>query len=112
MLELFVNLGKALDVFPRKGLTYSTEDEKGRKYEHVILDVKKLPEGATVIRAKSKPIGIAVLECGHKVPIFSYDLAEQLDEMICYRCSREESKKQGKKVRVRRKKVDIKLKYA
>jgi hypothetical protein len=82
-------------------------DEQGRKIRHVVVEKIELPDGTVVQRSKSMPVGVAVLECGHKVPVFSYELAEQLEQMVCTRCSREESRKQGKKVLVRRKKVKV-----
>ena len=87
---------------------YEEPDEQGRKIKHVVVEKIELPDGTTIIRSKSMPIGIAELECGHKVPVFNYDLAEQLEQMVCYRCSRAESKRQGKRVLVRRNKVGIK----
>ena len=82
-----------------KGETFVAYDDQGRKYEYVIVETQKLPDGTVVTRAKNKPIGTVKLECGHVVPVFNYDLAEELEQFYCFRCKE------------KKKKVEVKYKY-
>jgi len=85
-----------------------TTDDQGRKIKRITITVIELEDGTKIIYSKSMPIGVAELECGHKTPVFSYDQVNW-EKLVCYRCSKIESKKQGKKVVVRRKKVKVKI---
>jgi len=87
---------------------YDDRDDKGRKIKHIVIEKIELQDGTIITRTKSMPIGVAELECGHKTPVFNYDQLEW-DQLLCYRCSITESKKQGKKVYVKQKKVKVTL---
>ena len=62
-----------------------TTDELGRKYKLVNTEKIIRPDGTVILRWKSCPVGTAVLECGHKRPIHSYDFKEGM-VLRCYRC--------------------------
>jgi len=68
-----------------KGEIYDDFDEEGRKYKLIVTDVKELPDGTRITRARSMPVGVAKLECGHFTPVFIYE-AEQAEKLRCYRC--------------------------
>jgi len=69
----------------RKGEIYEELDDKGRKIKFIVTDIRTLEDGTTITRAKSLPVGIVSLECGHKVPIFNYDF-ESFTEFYCFNC--------------------------
>jgi len=75
----------------RKGEVYEELDDKGRKIKFIVTDIRTLEDGTTITRVKSLPVGIVSLECGHKTPIFNYDLAE-LIEFYCFRCKVKKAK--------------------
>jgi len=75
----------------KKGEVYEELDEEGRIIKFIVTDIKTLEDGTKVTRAKSLPVGIISLECGHKVPIFNYDFAEWT-EFYCFRCKIKKAK--------------------
>ncbi len=77
--------GKVLEQKSTKSEIIETTDEFGRKVKLVTTERIILPDGTTIERAKSCPIGVAILECGHKTPVWSYE-AKNWQKLYCYRC--------------------------